>query len=102
MQAEPPHQQGPGVEPTVNQSVSYARWQQIGHHALRLVRPSEARALREILAECEALIVYEHWLAHDQNLTNASELLGISRLRARRALKRWEAASGEEHDPCRP
>jgi len=100
MQADPLMEgQGPPVEPTVNQARSYARWQQLGQDALRLTRPLVLRRLREVIAECEALIVYEHWLANAQNITRTSEALGLSRLRVRKLLR---ARRGKEHDPCTP
>lgn len=87
----------------------FLEWQQIGRQALRLGSGAELKALREVLAECEALIVFEEWLARGRNLTKASEALGISRRRARTALKAWREAhgseahgsEGEEPDECR-
>lgn len=94
MRADPnDHEQGAPAEPTVNQAHSYGRWEQIGRHALRLARPSVLRPLRAVLAECEGLIVHEHWLANAQNLTKTGEALGISRRRVRLILKRWLAAT---------
>jgi DNA-binding NtrC family response regulator len=84
---------------------SFLEWQQVGQQALRLGRGPVLKTLQEALDECEALIVHEHWLAHDRNLTRASEALGISRKRARDALKAWRQAhgsEGEERDECRP
>lgn len=100
MQAEPLMEgQGPPADSTVNQERSYSRWQQLGQDALRLTRPPVLRRLREVIAECEALIVYEHWLANGQNITRTSEALGLSRRRVRRLLR---AMHGKEHYPCPP
>lgn len=100
MRAEPFMEgQAPPVAPTVNQACSYARWQQLGQEALRITRPLVLRRLREVIAECEALIVYEHWLANGQNITRTSEALGLSRHRVRKLL---HARHGKEHDPCPP
>lgn len=101
MRAEPPMGEGqrPPAESTVNQERSYARWQQLGQDALRLTRPLVLRRLREVIAECEALIVYEHWLANAQNITWTSEALGLSRHRVRKLLRERH---GKERDPCPP
>lgn len=100
MRAEPSKEaQRPPAASTVNQERGYARWQQLGQEALRLTRPLVLRRLREWIAECEALIVYEHWLANAQNITWTSEALGLSRHRVRKLLR---ARQGQEHDPCLP
>ena len=98
-ESSPIEGQAPPVEPAANQASSYARWQQLGQEALRLSRPLVLRRLREWIAECEALIVYEHWLSNAGNITWTSEALGLSRHRVRKLLR---ARQGKEHDSCPP
>lgn len=82
--------------PTANQSDSFARWVEIGRHALRLERPAQLRRLREITAELRTLIIYEHWLATGQNATRTAADLGIHRRSVGTAiLARFRAPDGE-------
>lgn len=97
MPVEPtPDEQATLDTPTVNQSDSFARWVEIGRHALRLERPARLRQLRDIAAELKTLIIYEHWLATGQNATRAAADLGIHRRSVGKAIAaRFRAPDGE-------
>lgn len=96
LQAEPePQQQGP-----VEQLQSFDRWQQIGRHALRLEERPVLETLRNVLKDCAALIVYEHWRANGQNVTKTAEALGMSRRRVRMIVdERKQAPSTDGGEP---
>jgi hypothetical protein len=82
--------------PTAKQSDSFARYVEIGRHALRLERPPQLRRLREIVAELKTLIIYEHWLATGQNATRTAADLGIHRRSVGTAIQaRFRAPDGE-------
>ena len=81
-------------DPTGCPSQTQARWTRLGEHALLLERPPSIRPLREILAEAEALVIYEHWIANGKNTTKTAEALRVSRRRVRKALAAREQAPG--------
>lgn len=80
---------------TGTRSHSYDRWVELGQTALQ-GRRSAAFTLDEVLKECAALIIYEHWIANGRNSTKTAEVLGIGRKRVKRVMKAWRPAQGSE------
>jgi hypothetical protein len=83
------------VSTTTDLPACLATWLELGQRAFRKSH-ADFTNLRSFMAECEALIIIDVWLAHDQNITWTANALGTSRKHVRPFVTAWRSIHGIE------